>query len=110
VAPLQQSIHFQFICEGRDLVFVSVWRKGEKGNWRNTMIRQLLAIAALAVVLAFSGSTSNAAPAANTFEALKASASEGSVVQQARHRKGHRHYRRHANCWWGDRWFCRWMW
>ena len=30
VAPLQQSIHFQFICEGRDLVFVSVWRKGEK--------------------------------------------------------------------------------
>ena len=74
------------------------------------MIRQLLAIAGLAVVLAFSASTSNAAPGANTFEVMKASASEGNAVQQVRHRKGHRHYRRHANCWWGDRWFCRWMW
>jgi Flp pilus assembly protein TadB len=74
------------------------------------MIRQLLAIAALAVVFAFSTSTSNAAPAANMLEALKVAASENSEVQQAHHRKGHRKYRHHKNCWWGDRWFFRCMW
>jgi hypothetical protein len=74
------------------------------------MIKHLLALAALAVVLTLTPSITNAAPAANSLEALKVAASEGSAVEQARHRKGHRHYRSHKNCWWGDRWFCRWMW
>ena len=77
------------------------------------MTRKLLVIAALSAAVGFSVSGANAAPATNMLEALKASAGEASVVEQVRnrHRRGHRHVRhRHHNCWWGDRWLCRWMW
>jgi len=43
-------------------------------------------------------------------EKLKNTAAEGSTVQQVRH---YRHYRRgygYGNCWWRDRWLCRYMW
>jgi hypothetical protein len=74
------------------------------------MTRQLLAIATLSIALGFSVSTTNAAPASSMLEKLKNTAAEGSTVQQVRH---YRHYRRgygYGNCWWRDRWLCRYMW
>ena len=74
------------------------------------MTRQLLAIATLSIALGISVSTTNAAPASSMLEKLKNNAVEGSTVQQVRH---YRHYRRgygYGNCWWRDRWLCRYMW
>jgi hypothetical protein len=74
------------------------------------MTRQLLTIATLSIALGFSVSTTNAAPASSMLEKLKNNAVEGSTVQQVRH---YRHYRRgygYGNCWWRDRWLCRYMW
>jgi hypothetical protein len=74
------------------------------------MTRQLLAIAALCAALGFSVSTPNATPASGMLETLKAGAVEGSMAQQVRHyRRHYRHYR-YGNCWWRDRWLCRYMW
>ena len=73
-------------------------------------MRQLLVTAALSAALGFSVSIANAAPASSMLETLKASANEGRTVQQVRYyRRGHHHYRHH-NCWWGDRWLCRYFW
>jgi hypothetical protein len=77
------------------------------------MTRQLLVIATLSIALGFSVSTTNAAPASSMLEKLKNTAVEGSTVQQVRHYRHHRHYRRgygYGNCWWRDRWLCRYMW
>ena len=75
------------------------------------MTKKLLVIAALSAAVGLSVSPANAAPVANMLETLKASAGEASVTEQARHRRGHRHVRhRHHNCWWNDRWLCRWFW
>jgi hypothetical protein len=74
------------------------------------MTRQLLVIATLSIALGFSVSTTNAAPASSMLEKF---AVEGSTVQQVRHYRHHRHYRRgygYGNCWWRDRWLCRYMW
>jgi hypothetical protein len=76
------------------------------------MTRQLLAIATLSIALGFSVSTTNAATASSMLEKLKNTAVEGSSIQQARHYRHSRHYRRYGygNCWWQDRWLCRYMW
>ena len=77
------------------------------------MTRQLLATATLSIALSFSVSTTNAAPASSMLEKLKNDAVEGSTVQQVRHYRYYRHYRRgygYRNCWWQDRWLCRYMW
>jgi hypothetical protein len=74
------------------------------------MTRQLLAIATLSIALGVSVSTTNAAPASSMLEKLN-TAVEGTTVQQARHYRHYRHYRRgYGNCWWRDRWLCRYMW
>jgi hypothetical protein len=72
---------------------------------------KLLVIAAVSAAVGFSVSAANAAPAMNMLETLKASAAEATLVQEARHRhrRGYRHARR-QNCWWGDRWLCRYLW
>ena len=73
------------------------------------MIRKLLAIAALIAALSFAAPTTKAAPA-GILEALKASAVEVSTIQHVRHyRRYHRHYG-YRNCWWQDRWLCRYFW
>jgi hypothetical protein len=74
------------------------------------MIKQLLMGAALAAVLGFSVSASNAAPATSILDSLKANASENSIIEQARHRRHHRHHRARKLCWWGDAWMCKHMW
>jgi len=74
------------------------------------MSRQLLAIAALSAALGLSVSATDAAPASGMLETLKSSAADGSTAQQVRHyRRGYRH-NRYGNCWWRDRWLCRYMW
>ena len=71
------------------------------------MRKQLLMGAALAAALGFSVSASNAAPATSMLDALKASAGENAIVEQARHRRRHKH---REKCWWGDRWMCKHFW
>jgi hypothetical protein len=85
--------------------------RGSLGLEEHPMTRKLLVIAALSAAV-FSLSAANAAPATNMLETLKASAGDGSIVQEARyrHHRGYRHVRRHHNCWWGDRWLCRYFW
>jgi hypothetical protein len=78
-------------------------------------MRQLLVSAALValfgVSVSLSASAVNAAPAGSAAEALKASAREGTAVQQVMHRRGHRYHRyHHRRCWWGDRWLCSRLW
>jgi len=72
------------------------------------MMKQLLMGAALGVALGLSASVATAAPATSMLDTLKASASENTIVEQARHRRHHRH--RHRMCWWGDRWLCKYFW
>jgi hypothetical protein len=74
------------------------------------MIRKLLVIAVLSATVGFAVSAANAAPP-SMLETLKVSVSEGNMVQEARyrHRRGYRNVRR-QNCWWGDRWLCRYFW
>jgi hypothetical protein len=74
------------------------------------MTRQLLAIATLSIALGFSVSTTNAAPASSVLEKLKNNAVEGSTLQQVRHYRHHRRGYGYGNCWWRDRWLCRYMW
>jgi hypothetical protein len=71
------------------------------------MIRSLLIIAVLSAAVGFAATSANAASATRMLETLKAGASEGNLVQEARyrHRRGYR-----QNCWWGDRWLCRYLW
>ena len=75
------------------------------------MVRNLLMIAVLSAAVGFAVSAAKAAPATGILERLKAGASEGNMVQEARyrHRRGYRHLR-NQNCWWGDRWLCRHFW
>jgi hypothetical protein len=70
------------------------------------MMKQLLIGAALAAVLGFSVPASNAAPATSMLDALKASAGENSIVEQARRRR----HKARKLCWWGDAWMCKYMW
>ena len=74
------------------------------------MTRNLLAVAALSLAVGFAASAANATPAISMLETLKAGASDGTMVQEARyrHRRGYRHVKK--NCWWGDRWLCRYLW
>ena len=75
------------------------------------MIRNLLMIAVLSAAVSFTVSAANAAPATSMLETLKAAASHGTMVQETRyrHRRGYR-YVKSQNCWWGDRWLCRYLW
>ncbi len=75
------------------------------------MTRNLFVVAALSATVAFAVSAANAAPPTSVLETLKAGASEGNMVQEARyrHHRGYRYVRR-QNCWWGDRWLCRYLW
>ena len=70
------------------------------------MIRSLLMIAVLSAAVGFAATSANAASATRMLETLKAGASEGNLVQEARYR----HRRGYRNCWWGDRWLCRYLW
>jgi hypothetical protein len=72
------------------------------------MSKQSLLVAAL-FAACFSFSVAHAAPAVGV--ALKASAGEGSAIQQVKYRHHHhmRHHRGEA-CWWQDRELCRWFW
>ena len=74
------------------------------------MIKNLLAVAALSAAVGLAVSAANAAPATSMLENLKAGASNGNIVQEARyrHRRGYRHVKK--SCWWGDRWLCRYLW
>lgn len=73
------------------------------------MKRNLLVIAALGAAIGFSVSGANAAPAGSMLETLKVSAGQSSVVEEARYRR--RGYKKKSqNCWWGDRWLCRYLW
>jgi hypothetical protein len=84
---------------------------GKLRSEENVMIRNLLMIAVLSAAVGFAVSAAKAAPATSMVESLKAGASEGNMVQEARyrHRRGYRHVRS-QNCWWGDRWLCRYFW
>ena len=75
------------------------------------MIRNMLMIAVLSAAVGFAVSEAKAAPATSMLQTLKAGASEGNMVQEARyrHRRGYRDVRS-QNCWWGDRWLCRYFW
>ena len=74
------------------------------------MIRSLLMLAVLSAAVGFAATSANAASATRMLETLKAGASEGNMVQEARYRhRGYRHVRS-QNCWWGDRWLCRYLW
>jgi hypothetical protein len=75
-------------------------------------MRKLLLVASAVCAVGLSVSTASAAPAGGILETLKTTASEASVVQDVRYYRG-RHYRRHhayRNCWWQDRWMCRYFW
>ena len=73
------------------------------------MMKQLLMGAVLGAALGLSASVASAAPATSMLDTLKASAGENTIVEQARHRRGHKH-RHQKMCWWGDRWMCKYMW
>ncbi len=73
-------------------------------------MRQLLVSAALVALFGVSVSVASAAPAGSAAEALKASAREGTTLQQVMHRRGRYHRYHHRRCWWGDRWLCSWLW
>ena len=73
-------------------------------------MKQSLLVAALCAAC-FSFSVAHAAPAVGILPVLKASAGEGSAIQQVRYR--HHGYRRHhhrSDCWWQDRELCKWFW
>jgi hypothetical protein len=74
------------------------------------MTRNLLAIAALSAALGYSVPATNAAPASGMIETLKASAVEAGTIQQIRHYRRHYRHHRNSNCWWQDRWLCRYLW
>jgi hypothetical protein len=61
--------------------------------------------AALSTAMGFSASATNAAPARNMLETLRANARASSTSLQIRHRRGYRYHRR-QDCWWGDRVVC----
>jgi hypothetical protein len=83
---------------------------GKLRSEENVMIRYPLMIAALGAAVGLTVSSANAAPAANMLETLKADASTGTMVQEARyrHRRSYRHVK--SQCWWNDRWLCRYFW
>lgn len=73
------------------------------------MRKQLLMAAALGAAC-FAFSAAHAAPAAGVLP-LKTSAGEGSAIQQVHYYRHHHRYRHaRADCWWKDRWLCRWFW
>jgi hypothetical protein len=74
------------------------------------MIRNLLMIAALSAAVGITVSAANATPATSMLETLKAGASHGTMIQETRyrHRRGYRYVK--SQCWWGDRWLCRYLW
>src|SRR3990172_4773637 len=101
---LPQRIHSRFIVGTRTLDSQPV-RAGLMESY--VMKKQLLMGAVLGVALGFSVSASNAAPATSMLDALKASAGENAIVEQARHRRRHK---ARKMCWWGDKWMCRYFW
>jgi hypothetical protein len=74
------------------------------------MRKQLLVVSALCA-LGLSVSAASAAPSGGILDALKANASESRTVQHVRYDRHRSHTRHHyRNCWWKDRWLCRWFW
>jgi hypothetical protein len=84
---------------------------GKLRSEEHVMTRNLLTIAVLSAAIGLAVSSANAAPATSMLEALKADASQGAIVQETRyrHRRSYRNVRS-PNCWWGDRWLCRYFW
>jgi hypothetical protein len=63
---------------------------GKLRSEKNVMIRNLLMIAVLSTAVGFAVSAAKAAPPTSMLETLKAGASEGNMVQEARYRFGKR--------------------
>ena len=73
------------------------------------MRTQLLVAMALCVI-GLSISVANATPPAAMLQTLKANFVEASAMQHVNYYRRH-HVRHHrSQCWWQDRWFCRYFW
>ena len=73
------------------------------------MTRNLLAIAALSAALGY-WCPRRTLRLHLAIETLKASAVEAGTIEQIRHYRRHYRHHRSSNCWWQDRWLCRYLW